>query len=97
MTKAIIQNREALIREACNDLANLLVAKNSAYGDSILSPINIISDGSALEKLEVRIDDKLSRIIRGDLEAKKEVKEETDLDLAGYFLFKYILSTKKLD
>lgn len=82
--------REKEIREACQKLADLLVSKNAAYGDSALNPVRVFSDATPLEQMLVRIDDKLSRIIRGDLDAKKQIREETDLDLAGYFILRHI-------
>ena len=53
---------EARIREKCNALAEMLTAKNRAYGDSALRPVGVFSRGRASDLIRVRIDDKLSRI-----------------------------------
>jgi hypothetical protein len=39
-------NREQQIREMCNEIADMLVAKNRAYGDSALRPLRVFSDAS---------------------------------------------------
>lgn len=45
-----------------DDIKDLLVKKNSMYGNSALEPLRIFSKSSSKEQLFVRIDDKLSRI-----------------------------------
>lgn len=50
------------IRRKCDQVAELLVAKNQAYGDSALNPVGIFGRGKASDLIRVRIDDKLSRI-----------------------------------
>ena len=41
---------------------NLLIKKNEAYGDSVLSPANIFSHLTAVEAIKIRIEDKHKRI-----------------------------------
>lgn len=60
-------------------IAELLVTKNAAYGDSALNPVRIFSTASTEEQLLVRLDDKLSRIARGH-----EFGEDVLDDLIGY-------------
>lgn len=65
-------------------LANLedtLVAKNQAYGDSALNPVRIFSKADETEGIKVRIDDKLSRVARGE-----NYGEDTVTDLIGYLV-----------
>jgi hypothetical protein len=70
------------LNEVLADIRDLLIAKNKAYGNSALNPIRIFSKASSYEQLSVRIDDKLSRIMRGeDFE-----NEDTITDLLGYFI-----------
>ncbi len=73
---------EKLIEVECEYITNLLVSKNHAYGDSALDPVRIFSSASAVEQLMVRIDDKISRIVRG----QEYPDEDTVLDLIGYLV-----------
>jgi hypothetical protein len=70
------------IRAACNRLADMLVAKNAAYGDSALHPVGIFGRGKASDLIKIRIDDKLSRI-RNNPEA---FGEDPIRDLLGYLI-----------
>ena len=70
------------IREKCNALADMLVAKNEAYGDSALHPLGVFSGGRASDLIKIRIDDKLSRI-RNNPEA---FGEDPIRDLLGYLI-----------
>lgn len=70
-----------LIRRVCDEVKEMLVAKNIAYGDSALNPVRVFSRCSPEEQLRVRIDDKLSRIMRGH-----ELNEDTIQDLIGYLI-----------
>lgn len=74
-------NSQQLIEQACDEIKALLLAKNEAYGDSALNPVRIFARSDVNEQLLVRIDDKLSRIARGD-----DVGEDTLLDLIGYLI-----------
>ena len=56
---------ESLIAEICNDIRDLLLTKNRAYGNSALNPIRVFSKADAKEQILVRIDDKLNRIKQG--------------------------------
>lgn len=55
----------AAVRQECSEIAELLVAKNRAYGNSALEPIRIFARSDPVEQIRVRIDDKLSRLARG--------------------------------
>lgn len=61
------------------ELRALLIQKNQAYGDSALNPIRCFSKAGPDEQIRVRIDDKLSRMMRGDAAG-----EDTELDALGY-------------
>src|SRR3990172_899510 len=71
-----------LIAETCNEVRDLLLSKNAAYGNSALEPVRIFSRADREEQLRVRIDDKLSRLCRG----KDVANEDTLLDLVGYMI-----------
>jgi hypothetical protein len=65
------------------EIRELLLTKNNAYGNSALEPINVFSKGNAVESLCARIDDKLARIKNSGL---SDVTEDTLLDLSGYMV-----------
>lgn len=69
-----------------DSIAELLVTKNQAYGNSALDPIRIFSKVGTQEGLDVRIDDKLSRIARGH----EYPGDDTLKDLIGYLIMKLI-------
>lgn len=70
------------IHYACSEMEEFLLEKNVAYGNSIFEPVNILSKVDPLEQIKVRIDDKLSRLIRG----KEYPGDDTLKDLAGYYI-----------
>ncbi len=63
------------------EIGRMLKAKNQAYGNSALDPIRCFSKADASEQIRVRIDDKLSRLMRG-----KDAGEDTVKDLIGYLV-----------
>lgn len=76
-------NTSTDIARICDKVKNLLISKNLAYGDSALNPVRIMSKSSPIEQILVRIDDKLSRITRGDILTDDE---DVIMDLIGYFI-----------
>lgn len=70
------------INRTCNEIRDMLMEKNLAYGDSALDPVRVFSKANATEQILVRIDDKLSRFARG-----KEYPGDNDInDLIGYLI-----------
>ena len=65
------------------EIISLLISKNTDYGDSATSPINVFSEGNAVASLCARIDDKLSRIKQKGIYDKTE---DTVKDLTGYLI-----------
>ncbi len=59
----------------------MLLRKNEAYGNSALDPVRVFSKSPADEQIKVRLDDKLSRISRGEAAG-----EDVTLDLIGYLV-----------
>ena len=57
----------------------LLIAKNKAYGNSALKPINVFSKASSSDVILQQIDHKLSRIKNSDIPSKNDM-----IDLMGY-------------
>ena len=78
------------ILNSCNDIARMLIEKNISYGDSALSPVRIFSKADAREQLYVRIDDKLSRLMKGS-----DYPGDNDIDdLIGYLILLKIAKSK---
>ena len=78
---AMPDRARALIAAECDALKAMLIAKNEAYGNSAIDPVRIFSKADAEEQLLVRIDDKLSRIMRG-----YAAGEDVEQDLTGYLI-----------
>lgn len=78
---------QALLDE-CLDIAEVLIEKNVAYGDSALQPIQIFSRTSNAEQIRVRIDDKLNRLKNGG----EYPGDDTVFDLIGYLILYRIAS-----
>lgn len=84
------EQTEKDIREICDGIASMLIEKNRAYGDSALSPRRIFSRADALEQINVRIDDKLSRIANIPEGQTDAMGEEPERDLMGYLVLKFV-------
>ena len=70
------------IIQQCLELAEMLIKKNTSYGNSALEPVRIFSKAEAKEQLYVRIDDKLSRLMKGT-----DYPGDNDIDdLIGYLI-----------
>lgn len=84
---------EAEIRARCQQLADFLVRKNAAYGSSVSDPVRVFSKADKLTQIRIRMDDKLSRIARGQrIETSDETIDDTKRDLAGYLVLEAIIS-----
>ncbi len=75
---------EKEITAVCDEIKALLIEKNKSYGNSAAEPVRIFSKVDAIEQINVRIDDKLSRIARGNSYGD----EDTELDITGYLILK---------
>ena len=76
------------IAQALEDVGNMLIEKNAAYGNSALDPVRIFSKANPSEQIRVRIDDKLSRLMRG-----AAAGEDTMMDLMGYLILLRVWET----
>ena len=72
---------ERSVEAVLEEVQDMLIEKNRAYGDSALNPLRVFSKASVEEQLRVRIDDKLSRLARG-----ADAGEDTVKDLIGYLV-----------
>jgi len=82
MTEQAKGNQEII--EVCNIIKELLLAKNTGYGDAAATPLNIFNDDPPIKKVEVRIEDKLKRIKNNQLNTVNEPKMKIVGDLIGY-------------
>ena len=71
------------IENKCQELKDLLLRKNDAYGDAALQPLGVFSSCNASEGIKVRLHDKLKRIANAGL---VEDTEDTLIDIAGYII-----------
>lgn len=71
------------ISETCDKIKDLLLSKNAAYGNSAYEPVRCFHKGHVMDQINVRIDDKLSRLMRG-----YHAGEDVELDLIGYLVLK---------
>jgi len=74
------------LAEVCDEVKRVLLEKNVSYGNSALEPLRIFSRAGPVAQLDVRIDDKLSRIARGS----EYGGDDTELDLIGYLLLRRV-------
>jgi hypothetical protein len=72
------------IKEVGEEIVSLLLQKNESYGNSAFDPVRVFCKASASEQISVRIDDKLSRLMRGG----EYPGEDTEADLLGYLILK---------
>lgn len=79
------------VRQVLGRCEKLLVEKNKNYGDSALNPLRIFSKADSIEQIKVRIDDKLSRIARGEI----TFDEDTADDLMGYLVLLKIAKQRR--
>ena len=75
----------------CVEVANLLLKKNIAYGNSALNPIQIFAKIPPGDQIDVRIDDKLNRIKNG----QGYPGDNDILDLVGYLILKMVQNKKE--
>jgi hypothetical protein len=78
-----------------DELKELLLEKNRRYGDSAINPIRVFSKADPIAQLEIRMDDKLSRIRNMD----PEDSEDAYLDLLGYLVLHRValMQQRRLD
>jgi len=85
-------NTQDEICKVCDEIKALLLEKNLKYGDSALNPQRVFSRASSVEQLNVRIDDKLSRIKES---GTISVDEDTLQDLIGYLVLLRIATSQR--
>jgi len=81
-TSEKLQSLAPYIEEVSLELANFLIEKNRAYGNSVGDPVMCFSKLDWEERMFVRLDDKISRLMRGH----EYPGDDTFKDLAGYLI-----------
>jgi len=82
------------ITEVCDELKALLIQKNAAYGDSALKPMRVFSRADNVEQIKVRLDDKLSRLMRGHALPDESLEDTID-DLMGYLVLLKVATRRR--
>ena len=77
---------QELIAQECDAVKEMLLAKNLKYGNSAIEPCRFFSNADPIEQINVRLDDKLSRLLSGRLDEDEDV----ELDIMGYLVLKRI-------
>jgi hypothetical protein len=80
------ENFMVLIDEVLTEIKEMLREKNKKYGNSAMKPLRVFSDANPIEQIKVRIDDKLSRLVRG---VGLDEDEDVLKDLIGYLVILY--------
>lgn len=76
-----------MIEQEFGELCDFVIAKNEAYGKSLFEPVGIFSKLDAMAKVDVRIDDKLSKLKKGwNIDSEDAIK-----DLIGYLVLRRVL------
>jgi hypothetical protein len=74
------------VREVLIEVEDMLLEKNRKYGNSALEPLRIFSRAGPLEQIDVRIDDKLSRL----RSRQDDDTEDAERDTLGYLVLKEV-------
>jgi hypothetical protein len=83
---------EGPIRAMCQKMADFLVEKNRAYGNSVGDPCGIFARrADPLLQMDVRIDDKINRLRKGS----EFPGDDTVWDLAGYLVLRQIVAEQQ--
>ncbi len=95
MTNKDKKDMHQSIKETSNELREFLLAKNQQYGNSVGNPIRVFAkEHGTQELLRIRMDDKLSRLARGN--DSMESDEDVIKDLAGYCILLLIAMREEL-
>ena len=81
MERKLGEDFDRFLEQVLDDARVLLISKNRAYGNSALDPVRLFSKASLKEQLLVRLDDKVSRLARG-----QAAGEDVAADMLGYLL-----------
>ncbi|MFA5186377.1 MAG: hypothetical protein WC551_07880 [Patescibacteria group bacterium] len=81
------ESSQIAIAEECERIKSMLLEKNASYGNSALEPIHVFAPkADAQAGIRFRLDDKLTRIAKGD----GRFDEDTIGDIIGYLVLLHI-------
>jgi hypothetical protein len=83
VTEAQLSDFDKGIIKVLDDIKIMLMAKNRKYGNSATNPVRAFSKADPKEQIKVRIDDKISRLVRS---TSQEEDEDVSKDLIGYLV-----------
>ncbi len=78
---------QAMIEAECTFISKMLCEKNTKYQNSVLSSSGVFSRLDPIERINVRMEDKLSRLQNGLAD-----DEDAEMDLAGYLILKRVVT-----
>lgn len=81
------------LRAVMASVEEMLQSKNRKYGDAALNPSQTFSKTNPIELINVRMDDKLSRI----RSRQNDEDEDVEMDLIGYLILKRIALNRQKD
>ena len=88
-------NMSKEIKNTANELRDFLLEKNQQYGNSVGNPLRVFAkEHGTQELLRIRMDDKLSRLARGN--DSMESDDDVIKDLAGYCILLLIAMREEL-
>jgi heat shock protein HspQ len=80
------------IKEKCNEIRDLLLQKNSSYGNAVFDK-GVLFDVDPMYAIQARINDKLNR-----MKNKNSFLSDNDLmDVTGYFILLQVLKDRMDD
>lgn len=82
---------DARLSDVLEEVRQMLLSKNAAYGDSALNPVRVFSKADTAEQIRVRLDDKVARLKRGDGSGN----EDAEMDMLGYLVLLRIATKVK--
>lgn len=90
----LISDVESAIKETADEVRDLLLSKNRAYGNSAINPRKIFSKLNAEEAILARLDDKICRI---ENKGVNDDTEDTVKDVIGYLILLMVVRKLKKD
>jgi len=81
VTEEQLSDFDSGIIQVLDEVKEMLMAKNRKYGNSATNPIRAFSKADPIEQIRVRMDDKISRLVRSK---SNEDDEDVPADLLGY-------------
>ena len=81
------------ISEIIEKLEDLVLSKNTTYGNSLQNPVRVFSRATSVESICARIDDKLSRISAVGV---NDDTIDTMYDLMGYYVHLLIAMEREI-